>query len=99
MFSSVSGPLYPVYSSHHSPKVLTMSNHSRRRQPQQPVTVAQSLYSKVEQEISEGYLEVEITGMSFRRLVTAYAVLVRHAWQHTLGGVRSLLRVDPATQA
>jgi hypothetical protein len=76
-----------------------MSNHSRRRQPQQPASVAQSMYAKVEQEISEGYLEVEITGMSFRRLVTAYAVIVRHGLQHTMGSVRSLFRINPAHQA
>ncbi len=54
------------------------------------------MLAKAEQELAEGYLEVEITGLTFRRLVAAYTVILRGAWSYTLGSVRSLVRPTPA---
>jgi hypothetical protein len=73
-----------------------MSKYTRRRQLEESVAHSKSMFSKVEREMSEGYLEVEIGGISFRRLVCAYTVMLRGAWAHTLGSVRSLVRVNPA---
>lgn len=73
-----------------------MTNHARNRQRHRTVENSRGMYTKAEQEITDGYLEVEITGLSFRRLTVAYAVLLRGAWTHTLGSVRSLLRPTPA---
>ncbi len=69
-----------------------------RRQMLSSVEDSQTLFARMEHEMAEGYFEVEITGMSFRRLVAAYTVLVRGAWSHTLGSVRSLLRPNPALE-
>lgn len=72
-----------------------MSSVARRPFPE-PFTTAESMFNQVEQELAEGFLEVEITGMTLRRLVCVYSVLLRNAWAHTLGSVRSLVRVTPA---
>jgi len=73
-----------------------MSKYTRRRQFQDSVEHSKSMLGKVEHEMAEGYLEVEIGGISFRRLVCAYTVLLRSVWSHTIGSVRSLVRVNPA---
>jgi hypothetical protein len=96
MVSAVNGPLYTVYSPKSSSKVLIMSNHSRRRHVQETTQVSQSLFSKVEQEMNEGYMEVEVTGITLRRLSIAYLVMLRAGWSYALGSVRSLLRPTPA---
>lgn len=73
-----------------------MSNHTRRRQRYETAEKTQTMFSKTEQELMDGYLEVEITGLTMRRLAVAYAVLLRGAWVYTLDSVRSLLRPTPA---
>ena len=54
------------------------------------------MFEKVEHELAEGYVEVEITGMTLRRLVCVYSVMLRDAWAYMLDSVRSLVRVTPA---
>ncbi len=72
-----------------------MSQYTRRRQLKDSIEMSQGMYAKVEQEIAEGYLEVEITGLTMRRLVCAYGVMLRSAWSYTLGSVRSIVRATP----
>ena len=72
-----------------------MSQYTRRRQLQDSVDVAKGMFAKVEQELAESYLEVEITGITLRRLLCVGGVLLRGAWGYTLGSVRSLVRVTP----
>lgn len=95
MFSPVSGPLYPAYSSNSSSKVLTMTNNARRHKQLQAVE-SQGLFRKLEQEIQDGYMEVEITGLTLPRLIAAYAILARNAWHAGLDNVRALWRPTPA---
>lgn len=73
-----------------------MSNHVRRSSKQQTMETSSNMFAKAEQEMTQGFLEVEITGLSMRRLAVAYAVLLRGAWSYTLGSVRSLLRPNHA---
>ncbi len=96
MLSPASGPLCDLYSQNSTPKVLTMTNHTRRRQRHETADQTKSMFLQAEQELAEGYLQVEITGLTFRRLAVAYVVILRGAWTHTLGSVRSLLRPTPA---
>ena len=72
-----------------------MSKYTRGRQRHETVS-AKTMFHQTEQELMEGYLEVEITGLTLRRLAVAYAVLLRGAWSYTLDNVRSLLRPTPA---
>ncbi len=72
-----------------------MSHYTRRRQLKDAIETSQGMHAKVEQELAEGYLEVEITGMTMRRLLCAYAVMLRSAWVYTLGSVRSIVRATP----
>jgi len=89
------GSLYQMYRPNSS-KVLPMSKYTRRRQLHESVEHSKSMFAKVEQELAEGHIEVEIGGISFRRLLCAYSVMLRGAWAYTLGSVRSLVRVNPA---
>ncbi len=73
-----------------------MTNHARRRQRHDAAEQTRSMLLRAEEELAEGYLEVEITGLTFRRLAVAYTVILRGAWIHTLDNVRSLLRPTPA---
>ena len=73
-----------------------MSKYTRRHQLQESVEHSKTMFNKVESEMAEGYIEVEIGGISLRRLACAYGVLFREAWSYTLGSVRSLVRVNPA---
>ena len=75
-----------------------MTKHTRHPL-RTPTETPQDMYAKVEQELAEGYVEVEITGMTFRRLVCVYTVLLRGAWAHTLATIRSFFHIDPAAQA
>ena len=54
------------------------------------------MLGKVEREITEGYIEVEIGGITLRRLACAYSVMLRNALDFTLESLRSLVRVNPA---
>lgn len=72
-----------------------MSQYSRRRSMQGSDAASHGMFATIEQEMAEGFLEVEITGMSLRRLLCVYGVLLRGAWGYTLGSVRSLVRVNP----
>jgi hypothetical protein len=73
-----------------------MSNYTRRNQAQDSIERSRTMLGKVEREIAEGYVEVEIGGIALRRLACVYSVIVRNAWAHTLTSVRSLVRVNPA---
>jgi hypothetical protein len=74
-----------------------MSNNTRLRNGAPGSTENPTrLYEMVEQEMAEGYLEVEKTGITLARVVCAYGVMLRSAWSHTIGSVRSLVRVTPA---
>ncbi|MBE7158153.1 MAG: hypothetical protein INR62_06915 [Rhodospirillales bacterium] len=96
LLSPISGPLCTLYSQS-SCKVLIMSMDTRRRQHRHTtLNETGNLFHKVERELHDGYLEVEITGLTLRRLAVAYLVLARGAWTYTLGSVRSLLRPTPA---
>ncbi len=96
MLSPLSGPLCALYSQNSSSKVVTMSNHARYRQRYETVESSNSMFTRAEQELAEGYLEVEITGLSLRRLTVVYGVILRGAWLSMLGSVRSLLRPTAA---
>lgn len=73
-----------------------MSTYTRRRQLQDSVEHSRTMLGKVEQEMAEGYLEVEIGGISFRRLVCAYTVGLRNAGSLMVANLRSLLRLNTA---
>ncbi len=73
-----------------------MSKHARRRPLHEAVPTSTDLLAKVEQELAQGYFEVEITGLTLRRLVCVYTVMMRGAWAHTLDNVRSRWRPTPA---
>ena len=73
-----------------------MSKYTRRHQLQDSAERSRSMLGKVEREIAEGYIEVEIGGISLRRLACAYGVMLRNVWGYTLESVRSLVRVTPA---
>ncbi len=73
-----------------------MSKYTRRHQEQNPVERSRTMLGKVEREIAEGYVEVEIGGITLRRLACVYGVMLRNAWEYTLENVRSLVRATPA---
>ncbi len=94
-FHPVTGAVCPVYTPR-SAKVIVMSQYTRRRQFKESLQHSKGMFAKVDQEMAEGYLEVEITGMTLRRLLCVYGVMLRDAWAYTSGSVRSLVRVTPA---
>ncbi len=73
-----------------------MSQYTRRRQLKESIESSRGMFEKVEHELAAGYVEVEITGMTLRRLVCVYSVMLRDAWAYMLDSVRSLVRVTPA---
>ena len=73
-----------------------MSKYTRRNQLQDSVDHSRTMLGKVEREITEGYIEVEIGGITLRRLACIYSVMLRNAWDFTLESLRSLVRVNPA---
>lgn len=73
-----------------------MSAYASRSEAQSAAAELRSVRMQVEHEMSQGYLDVEVTGISFRRLAAAYTALFYGAWSYTLDSVRSLLRPDPA---
>ena len=82
-------PFYPT-------KVLSMSKQSRNRQVKAHLSKAQATFAKVEAELQQDYVEVELTGISFLRLACIYVAGAREAKQRMAGGVRSLFRLTPA---
>lgn len=73
-----------------------MSQYTRSRQIRDTVVRAQSMLTKVESEMSDGFVEVEIHGLSFTRLACIYVAGAREAKDRMLHGVRSLFRLNPA---
>lgn len=74
-----------------------MSNNTRLRSSAEGSTESPTrMYEQVEQEMAEGYLEVEKTGITLAHVLCAYGVMLRSAVSHTIGSVRSLVRVTAA---
>lgn len=73
-----------------------MTNHSRRRQQHTSPKSENTLLETLEQELSELYMEVEISGLTLGRLLATYGILARNAWAQTTEGLRSLRRPTPA---
>ena len=95
MFAPYPGPQSTMHRQPTSSKVVIMSTNTRRHS-QESAETSETMFTEIEQELAAGYLEVEITGLTLRRLIAVYAVLLRGAWAHTMGGVRSLVRPTPA---
>jgi hypothetical protein len=95
LLASNGGPQYALYSVHPvSSKVLTMSAEARSRGIASPAHEA--MRASARREIAQGYVHVETTGISVRRFLAVYAVLVRRAGESVAEGVRTLLRPTPA---
>ena len=77
-------------------KVLSMSQYTRTRQFQESVSQAQTMLTKVESEMVDGYVEVEAEGLSLTRLACIYIAGAREAKDRMLQGVRTLFRFNPA---
>ena len=75
-----------------------MSNYTRKRQLQDNLSNTRSLLSKVEAEWADRYVEVEVDGISFRRLLCVYLAGMHDLRDRMIDGVRSLLRLDPANK-
>ena len=73
-----------------------MSKQSRNRQVTSHFATAQAMLTKVESELANDYVEVEITGLSFLRLACIYFAGAREAKHRMAEGVRTLFRLNPA---
>ncbi len=73
-----------------------MSNYTRRTAVQQSLQSTEVMLAKVEEEIAEDALEVEVGGITWQRLFCVYVALAREARSRLLDGVRALLRPTPA---
>ncbi|MGI4827128.1 MAG: hypothetical protein ACRYFU_02910 [Janthinobacterium lividum] len=82
-------PFYPT-------KVLSMSKQSRDRQVNAHFSQAQAMFSTVESELANNYVEVEANGISAMRLACIYLAGMREAKHRMADGVRSLFRLTPA---
>lgn len=73
-----------------------MSSYAHGRPAQPALYNLRAMLNKVEAELANGYVEIEVEGLSARRLFCIYAVAVRQRYQRTIGGMRSLFRLHPA---
>lgn len=81
---------------HSSSKVLSMSKQTHRRQTQDTAVPTATMLAKVEQEMAQDYVEVELSGISLARLLCVYQVCAREARARTMDSLKSLLRLTPA---
>ena len=72
-----------------------MSKHNRKDH----IANTHAILAKIETELAQGYVEVEMEGISFTRLVFIYVAGAREARDRMLNSVRSLFRLHPAQQS
>ncbi len=73
-----------------------MSKHTRKRQLKDSLSDAKSTLAKVESELATRYVEVEIDGVSFTRLVCIYVAGVREVRDRMVNSLSKLFRFHPA---
>ncbi len=73
-----------------------MSRYTRSRHIKDSLSNTQPMLVKVQSEMAERYVEVEVEGVSLARLGCIYLAGAREAKERMLAGVRSLLRLTPA---
>ncbi len=73
-----------------------MSRYTRSRQTKNSISLAQPMLAKVQSEMAEQYVEVEIEGISLARLGCIYLTGARELKDRMFAGVRSLFRLSPA---
>ncbi len=73
-----------------------MSKHTRKRQLKDSLSDAKSTLAKVESELAARYVEIEVDGVSFTRLICIYIAGFREARDRTVNGLSKLLRFHPA---
>ena len=76
-----------------------MSKHTRKPQLKDSLSNARTILAKVEVELAERCLEVEIEGLSFTRLVCIYIAGAREARDRMANSISKLLRLHPAHPA
>ncbi len=76
-----------------------MSKPTRKPQLKDSLSDAKSILVTVEVELAERYVEVEIDGLSFTRLVCIYIAGAREARDRMANGISKLLRPHPAHPA
>ena len=97
-FAPASGALCDAYGQRSSPKVVTMAHHARSRPSRRTRTPREDRFLPVEQELTQGYVEVAITGLTLGRLADVYAMLLRGVWASCRDNLRSLLRPVVSTE-
>lgn len=77
-------------------KVLPMFNHARESSSTSPVASAPSMLAKVQAEWADRYVEVEIEGLTLKRLGCIYLAAAQQTRLRMLHGVRSIFHLNPA---
>jgi hypothetical protein len=75
---------------------MSKHRHPRKHDRQDPESTLPYMLAQAEAEMRDGYIEVELDGLTFRRLLCIYTAVVREGWQRTMHSMRSLVRVHPA---
>lgn len=75
-----------------------MSRYTHSRHVKNSFANAQTVLAKVQAELPERYVEVEVEGISLMRLSCVYLAGFREAKERVLQGVRSIFRLNPAHQ-
>ena len=80
----------------HSYKVLPMSSLAQRLSAKDSLESTHSMFTKVQSELADRYVEVEIEGLTLRRLGCIYIAAAQQTRFRMLQGVRSFFHLNPA---